>query len=635
LAQAKGFSWETTADRALDAIEATFTPTVVVVPPAPSKPRLALVTPMPPLATGIAFYAADLLPALAKRFDVTVVCDQTEAEIPECDDPIARRDPDWLRTHAHTFDHVVYQFGNSEFHLFMVPLLQAVPGTVVLHDFYLSGLFRAAQATGRIPDGLSRALRDSHGDVAWRIDSLDELEQTYPANRSVLNDAAGVIVHSQHAKDLVDRWYAPVGAVPVRLIELVRSRTVGEGRDAARVSLGIAAEAFVTCSFGRVHETKCDVELLQAWLASNATADARQELHFVGAPAGEPYAKQLRAIVARHPRGKQVKFVGWVSSEVYTGYLQAADVAVQLRRGSRGETSAAVLDCLNNGLPTIVNRHGSAAELPPETAQFIPDGFTQPDLVAALDELIGDAAARTKLSEAGRDHIARNHSPDHCAEAYAAFLGEVALAQPRHPATLLRQLASSPARGRHGVLPDIAQAVARSVRFPVTPRQVLIDVTGLPNWPTTADADALVLRSPTNVRVQFVLVEPGSHRPAFRLLTGHPRLAAAGDQRPLADVRQGDVIVIAAAANVRDPACRAVYEAAKATGARLAVPIWSSTELVDVITTLEPTDVGMFCADEKLFDIARRAGQSHAVDVEHVDGPDVGLSTVSHILATE
>lgn len=634
LEQSKKFSWETTVTRALDAVEQTFPVDGAVLQP-PAKPRLAFVSPMPPLATGIAFYAADLLPALADRFDVTLICDQVEAEIPDVDHPIARRDATWLRANAHEFDHVIYQFGNSEFHLFMVPLLQAVPGTVVLHDFFLSGLFRAAEATGRIPGGLTRALRDSHGDVAWRIDSLDDLEQTFPANRSVLNDALGVIVHSQHAKDLIDRWYGPVGQIPVRVVELVRSDPAGRGRDAARSALGIAADAFVTCSFGRVHETKCDVELVRSWLESDATADPRHELHLVGAPPGEDYAKKLRTLVAKHPRGKQVTFVGYVSAETYTDYLQAADVAVQLRRGSRGETSAAVLDCLNHGLPTIVNRHGSAAELPPGTARFVADAFSAKDLTAALDQVIGEAATRTALSAAARTHIAQHHSPDHCAEAYADFLAEVTAAQTGHPARLVQQIATSPARGRSDALADIAQAVARSVRLPVTARQVLIDVTGVPSWPAALDADALVLQSPTTVRVQFVHVEHSAGGPALRLLDGHPHLPTHADQpRLLADVRQGDAVVVVAAANVREPAHRGVYEAVQATGARLAIPIWSSTELVDVITTLEPTDLGVFCADEKLFDIARRAGESHGVAVAQVEGPDVGLSAIKAAIAS-
>ena len=635
LEQSKKFSWETTAGRALDAIEQTFPPDGVALE-APARPRLAFVSPMPPLATGIAYYAADLLPALAARFDVTLICDQVEAEIPEGDGRITRRDPTWLRAHADEFDHVIYQFGNSEFHVFMVPLLQAVPGTVVLHDFFLSGLFRAAEATGRIPGGLARALRDSHGDVAWRIDSLDKLEQTYPANRSVLNDALGVIVHSQHAKDLIGHWYGPVGQIPVRVLELVRSRPASSGRDAARRALGIGPGAFVTCSLGRVHETKCDVELVRSWLASDATADPRHELYLVGAPPGEEYAKKLRALVAKHPRGKQVRFVGWVSAETYTDYLQAADVAVQLRRGSRGETSAAVLDCLNHGLPTIVNRHGSAAELPPETVWFVPDDFAPEDLTAALDAVIGeDDAVRTALGKAGRTHIAEHHNPDHCADAYADFLTDVAKAQSGHPATLVRQIANSPANTRSDALPDVAQAVARSVRFPVTPRQVLVDVTGVPSWPAASDADALVVRSPATVRVQFVHVEHSARGPALRRLDGHPHLPTQADHPRLqADVRQGDVVVVAATANLREPAHRSVYEAVQAAGGRLAIPIWSSTDLVDVITALEPIDLGVFCADEKLFDIAKRAGESHGVPVTRLDGPDVGISAINAAIAS-
>jgi glycosyltransferase involved in cell wall biosynthesis len=637
LTQARKFSWEATADRALDAIENAFGPRTSAEAAAEQQPelrqRLALVTPMPPLATGIAFYAADLLPALARRFDVTLICDQAEADIPECERPIARHDPSWLRDHADEFDHIVYQLGNSEFHAFMVPLLQEVPGAVVLHDFFLSGMFRAAHATGRIPDGLSTALRSSHGDVAWRIDGLDEIEQTFPANRPVLNDALGVIVHSQHARDLIDRWYGPVGGTPIRIVELVRSPPDGRGRDVARSELGIAANTFLTCSFGRVHETKCDAELLRAWLDSTLTADPRHELHFVGAPPGEAYGKQLRALAAKHPRGNRVKFVGWAANDTYTAYLQAADVAVQLRRGSRGETSAAVLDCLNYGVPTIANQHGSAAELPSGTAQFVPDTFSSADLVQALDEVLSDASFRTTLSEAGRNHIAQSHSPDRSADEYAALLSDVARFRQRHPATLVRQIAASPAGSRAAVLPDVAQSVARSVRPPMTARQVLVDVTGVPSWPAPADADTLVLRSPSDVRVQFVHVEQSPRGPAFRLLDGHPRLAAAPDHpHLLADVRQGDVVVIAAAANVRDPACRAVYEAAQAAGARLAIPVWSSTELVDLITTLQPTDMGVFCADARLFDIAKRAGESHGVSVIHVDGPDVGLAVIHHVL---
>ena len=53
--------------------------------------------------------------------------------------------------------------------------------------------------------------------------------------------------------------------------------------------------------------------------------------------------------------------------------MQAADLAVQLRALSRGETSAAVFDCLAYGVPTIVNANGSMVELPEGSVLMLPD----------------------------------------------------------------------------------------------------------------------------------------------------------------------------------------------------------------------------------------------------------------------
>ena len=42
---------------------------------------------------------------------------------------------------ASLYDVILYEFGNSEFHSHMLPLLKKFPGVVGLHDGYLSGLF--------------------------------------------------------------------------------------------------------------------------------------------------------------------------------------------------------------------------------------------------------------------------------------------------------------------------------------------------------------------------------------------------------------------------------------------------------------------------------------------------------------
>lgn len=87
--------------------------------------------------------------------------------------------------------------------------------------------------------------------------------------------------------------------------------------------------------------------------------------------------------------------------ETYNDYLCAADVAIQLRKDSRGETSRAVLDCMAVGTPVIVNAHGTAAELPDHAVCKLPDRFLDKQLTSAIDELFESRERREELGKQG------------------------------------------------------------------------------------------------------------------------------------------------------------------------------------------------------------------------------------------
>jgi hypothetical protein len=101
---------------------------------------LAFVSPLPPKKTGIVDHAAELLPELARYYDITVIVEQVQVMDAwvQANTPI--RDVAWFRAHAWQFDRVVYQFGNSDKHIHMFALLAEIPGVVVLNDFFLSGV---------------------------------------------------------------------------------------------------------------------------------------------------------------------------------------------------------------------------------------------------------------------------------------------------------------------------------------------------------------------------------------------------------------------------------------------------------------------------------------------------------------
>src|SRR5205085_4407932 len=94
------------------------------------------------------------------------------------------------------------------------------------------------------------------------------------------------------------------------------------------------------------------------------------------------------------------------------------DCAVQLRTSTRGETSAAVLDCLLYGAPTIVNAHGSTASISDELLVKLPDTFTTDELAAALTRVHGDEALRDALAHKALAHMQAEHAPAHVGRLY-------------------------------------------------------------------------------------------------------------------------------------------------------------------------------------------------------------------------
>jgi len=484
LVQARLFSWDASAKRAVAAFEETHRrnqaarTTTVAVATGQRRPRLAFVSPLPPTRSGIADYSVDLLPELARFYDVELVLAQPALDEPWARNNFPQRSVDWFDAHAHQFDRIVYQFGNSAFHAHMFGLLERHPGIVVLHDFFMSGIVNYAEGASKLPNQYCRSLYLSHGYRALaeeRTQGRAVSCATYPCNRAVLDRAIGVIVHSTHSVDLARRWYGPDVPRDWRVVPLLRKLPGQVDRAAARQALALDADALVVCSFGMLAPTKCNDRIAEAWIDSAAGRDPRCHLVFVGELDNGQFGTALRARCAAHPR---IHISNYASEATYRNYLAAADAAIQLRVDSRGETSAALLDCLSYGLPTIVNAHGSAAEIPPDVCLQLDDRFTTAALAAAIDTLVADAPLRQRLAGAGRAWMAA-HSPARAGalvrDAIEAIArdGQGALEQ-----RLVQSIAAMDGAGSQSDLMQAAAAIAAN-RPAAFPSQVFVDVTQL------------------------------------------------------------------------------------------------------------------------------------------------------------
>lgn len=453
LQQAQKFSWGTSAGRALQAMEALISAskyTQMAVGPldelARSRPRLAYVSPLPAAKSGIADYSAELLPELARHYDIDLIVEQDEAvTAPWVQANARQRSIAWFEQHSQDYDRILYHFGNSHFHQHMFSLLERHPGMVVLHDFFLSGVI-AWVLEGVDPGIWVRTLLRAHGWNAlvdrYSMKDLVELSYKYPCNWDVVQRAFGVIVHSHHSRHLAEQWYGANNAKNWAQIPLLRApvEDVESKRKVARIELAIDNDDFLICSFGFLSQTKLNHRLLEAWRLSSLARDKRCRLVFIGDFPATDYGEELRQTLEMPGFMGRVHVTGWATEETYRRYLAAADLAVQLRTLSRGETSAAVLDCMNYGVATIVNANGSLADLPPDCVHMLSDNFETEELVRAIEALWRDVATRRAIGMRATEYIRNHHNPRLCADQYARFIEESYLRAEHGSAGLIKSI---------------------------------------------------------------------------------------------------------------------------------------------------------------------------------------------------
>ena len=150
-----------------------------------------------------------------------------------------------------------------------------------------------------------------------------------------------------------------------------------------------------------------NVEAVEAF-AAMAVAVPRAIKVFVGA---EVDGGEVRRAVDRAGAADRVRFLGRRSSEDFHDLAAITDIGVNLRRPpTNGETSAALLDLLRWGVPTLVTDVATFADYPDSIVAKVrwPDkgigGLAETMRSLALDEGRRTALGRSALEQVRRDH---------------------------------------------------------------------------------------------------------------------------------------------------------------------------------------------------------------------------------------
>jgi glycosyltransferase involved in cell wall biosynthesis len=373
------------------------------------KPKLAYISPLPPEASGISFYSNELLPYLAKYYQIDLVVNQEALEVENLRDFRVINVDEFLRK-VHSFDRVLYQFGNSFFHKHMIPLLEEVPGVVVMHDIYLADFMRWLQETQYYSkDILYEELYYSHGFtglIKLKMGGIEEIKM-YPLNRSILNNSIGIIVHSKHSLNLLESFYSldtKRCAVIPRLKKVCPYEQKNRNND-----------EILVCSFGYSAPVKLSHLIVEAFALSEIGKIDQSSLVFVGESSPPEYKGEIYKIAEKYGIKKKVRVLGFVSEKEYEDYLHRCSIAIQLRKMSKGEVSRAVLDTLAHGIVTIVNKEGSMDEFPDDVVFKIERDVNPEILAHAMNIIYRNPELMAGYSHKAKKYIEEIHAPERIA----------------------------------------------------------------------------------------------------------------------------------------------------------------------------------------------------------------------------
>jgi hypothetical protein len=397
-------------------------------------------SPLLPARSGVAHYAMQVLPVLAKNHDVVLWTDQGQVS-PEVHAiaRVARYDstaPPWREINNGGIS--IYHLGNQpDFHAGIWRVSAQQPGIVVLHDLCLHDFFYMLSVRfGKDRDDYLSAMERWYGPEGCQNAeafcagglSAEYMAQKFPLTREATRNALGVVTHSIEALEELNE----IPACPIVSLELAyaaapesRYRTWLAARDS------VSSPPYRLVVFGYLNRNR----RLSPLLAALAGMPEREQfrLEICGQLWDESHLREqieclgLSAIVSLR---------GYLSDEQVEQKLSTVHLAINLRYPSMGEASGSQLQFWDYGLPTLVTDTGWYASLRRDTAAFVRPEHEIADIEAHLRAFLAGPGAFRTMGQRGRQSL-ENHAPEKYAAAVASFAGEALRLAPRFSALAL------------------------------------------------------------------------------------------------------------------------------------------------------------------------------------------------------
>jgi glycosyltransferase involved in cell wall biosynthesis len=424
----KQFTWSKVSKETLDALNSLRT----VRTKKKEKKKIAFFTPLPPVKSGISDYSLDIITEMSKYVSIDIYIDNNYTHDCKLPDGVSVYEHGYFNERKTQYDEIIYQMGNSEYHVYMMDYIKQHPGTIVLHDYNLHGvLYDLASKKGGMEQYKQFLYEDFDKEMvnAYINDLVSGLiplkEYEFLCNGVVSNYANKIIVHSDYAKKLL--LQKDIKRNVRKILSYAQIKEIVDISE-IRKRLFIDQDKIVISAFGHIHETKRTMPILKAFKNISIYND-QAVLYLVGKPSPSIKSELERYILANN-LSHRVTITGYTDLNTFEDYIDVTDISLNLRYPYNGETSGSLMRILSKGKCSIVNDLGSFSEIPEDccvklkSPEFLSESDEIDMITEKLKELVSDPLLISSIGLNARRYAINELDIEIIAKKYIDFINE-------------------------------------------------------------------------------------------------------------------------------------------------------------------------------------------------------------------
>jgi len=339
------------------------------------------------------------------------------------------------------YDLIIYNLGDYFlFHKDIYLMSRKIKGIVILHDYVMHHFFtgyyfnylrnnekyimQMYQLYGKEGEKTAKESIKGKGDPIWDSHKIID----FPFYEKAVDGSYGVIVHSQYSKKLVKTHFE--GPIVVINHPIFNSQISSDKN--AKKKLFIPGNKKLLLTVGNINKNK-QIETVLKVLGENKEIKSQCIYAIIGSfQKKSKYVQELIDLIKKYSLEKNVRLLGYQSSDTLHRYLSASDICINLRNPVMETASWSVLEQMLYRKPIIVSNSGFYSELANDCVFKINLNNQYVDLTKTIKALLKNNTMADKYANNAYSYVKLHFTSQKYFQNINTFLTEIRSLKPEY-----------------------------------------------------------------------------------------------------------------------------------------------------------------------------------------------------------